>query len=527
MDAWQTRLKPWLPTVVAVLLSLFLIGVVWQQRVARYHNDLAADFAYETREFALRLHEHLAAYQQILHGSRAFVSASGSINQEQWQYYANSLTLQKPHPGISALGVIANIPLTEVAAHEQRAREHGLSHYQITPPCNEVVPCTPIVRIQGFTTQQLFDLGFNTAALPSVLHGLQQSATAGMSVISHQEFSKLLFFVQPIYQKNLPSGATPSFEKVNSWAFLTFSMQGLVQEALGQTLNGVGLEIYAQQQGAAAATPAISPQRIFKSQEVTPMSVETSAYVPAYLNQTATLNLGNGQTWELKFTGLPRNFKPLSWWSGEILVVVLICLTSIFGVILITLLRLSSQRLIKMTKELQASEERYQFMATHDALTKVGNRALFHSSLENSVLQAERHPYCFAVIYIDLDKFKAVNDTLGHNYGDMLLIQVTQRVKSVIRKSDLLARNGGDEFVILLGRLQEAADSQRIAKKVCTVLAKPFTLEDQVVGIAGSLGIAVYPEDANTVEGLVNCADARMYLAKKAGGNRYVYTDKK
>lgn len=527
MDAWQTRLKPWLPTVVAVLLSLFLIGVVWQQRVARYHNDLAADFAYETREFALRLSEHLAAYQQILHGSRAFVAAAGSIQQEQWQYYAKNLTLQKNYPGVSTLGVIANLALSDVAEHEQRMREHGFSHYQITPPCHEVLPCTPIVRIQGFTTQQLFDLGFNTAALPSVLHGLQQSAAAGTSVISQQEFSQLLFFVQPIYQTNLPSGVPPSFEQVNSWAFLTFSMQGLVQEALGQTLNGVGLEIYAQQQGATAATPAISPQRIFKSQEFTPMSVETSAYAPAYLNQTATLNLGNGQTWELKFTGLPRNFKPLSWWSGEILVVVLICLTSVFGVVLITLLHLSSQRLMKMTKELQASEERYQFMATHDALTKVGNRALFHSSLENSVLQAERHPCCFAVIYIDLDKFKAVNDTLGHNYGDMLLIQVTQRVKSVIRKSDLLARNGGDEFVILLGRLQEAADSQRIAKKVCAVLAQPFTLEDQVVGIAGSLGIAVYPEDANTVEGLVNCADARMYLAKKAGGNRYVFTDKK
>jgi diguanylate cyclase (GGDEF)-like protein len=301
-------------------------------------------------------------------------------------------------------------------------------------------------------------------------------------------------------------------------------MQGLVQEALGKTLSGVTLEISAQAENNQEKNASNQEILIFNSREYIPL--ENSNFSALHLEKKVVLNMGGNQIWELKFTGLPRNFKPLSWWSGEILVVILICLTSVFGVVLITLLHLSSQRLMKLTKELQASEERYQFMATHDALTKVGNRALFHSSLENMLLQAERHHFCFAVIYIDLDKFKAVNDTLGHNYGDMLLIQVTERVKSVIRKSDLLARNGGDEFVILLGRLQEPADSQRIAKKVCAVLAKPFTLEDQVVGIAGSLGIAVYPNDAKTVEDIVNCADSRMYLAKKAGGNRYVFADK-
>lgn len=165
-------------------------------------------------------------------------------------------------------------------------------------------------------------------------------------------------------------------------------------------------------------------------------------------------------------------------------------------------------------------DERLWSLAHHDALTDLPNRNLFRDRLEQACRLAKRHENCVALLWIDLDQFKAVNDTFGHPTGDALLQQVAQRLKSKVRDSDTVARMGGDEFAVIMPDIMGAEKSVQVANELVATLAEPFNLPQGSVHISGSIGIALYPEHAATIETLTQYADMALYSAKKAGKNR-------
>jgi diguanylate cyclase (GGDEF)-like protein len=193
-------------------------------------------------------------------------------------------------------------------------------------------------------------------------------------------------------------------------------------------------------------------------------------------------------------------------------------------VVLGTHSRLGTLRLRRLSAELAASNQRYQFLATHDPLTRVANRALFHERLSVSLNRHARHGRPFGLIYIDLDYFKQANDRFGHEVGDLLLVEATERMTSLLRDSDLLARRGGDEFVVLLDELSAPADSGFVAARICAELSRPFQLQGHDVRVSGSLGVAVCPDDGREAEALLAVADRRMYAVKKGGRNAWLAT---
>lgn len=166
-------------------------------------------------------------------------------------------------------------------------------------------------------------------------------------------------------------------------------------------------------------------------------------------------------------------------------------------------------------------EEHLKKMAHYDVLTGLPNRALFHDRLHQAVSEALRRQSRLAILFVDLDNFKPVNDTLGHDMGDLLLQQAAGRLRECVRESDTVARMGGDEFTIIIADVQESEDATIVAAKVLASLAAPFVLKDRECIIGASIGVAVYPDHGSDPEILIKHADAAMYIAKEQGRNRY------
>src|SRR3989338_3015727 len=162
-------------------------------------------------------------------------------------------------------------------------------------------------------------------------------------------------------------------------------------------------------------------------------------------------------------------------------------------------------------------------LAYYDTLTGLPNRTLFYDRLAQEIKKAHRAGLKMALLFIDLDRFKEVNDTLGHNIGDLLLKEAARRISDCVREADTVARLGGDEFIIILSELDDAGSIDRVAENVLHKLAEPFQLEDEMTYISASMGITLYPDDATEIGDLLKDADQAMYVAKNAGRNRLSY----
>jgi diguanylate cyclase (GGDEF)-like protein/PAS domain S-box-containing protein len=168
-------------------------------------------------------------------------------------------------------------------------------------------------------------------------------------------------------------------------------------------------------------------------------------------------------------------------------------------------------------------EEQIRRQANYDALTGLPNRSLFFDRLNQAVISARREHWLLALLFVDLDRFKAVNDSFGHVVGDEMLQEVADRVQSCIREADTVARFGGDEFVVLLHDLTEVNDAALVAEKIIDRLSAPFTIVGREVFLGASIGITVYPVDTEDPEAMLRHADMAMYRAKEAGRNRYQF----
>jgi diguanylate cyclase (GGDEF)-like protein/PAS domain S-box-containing protein len=171
--------------------------------------------------------------------------------------------------------------------------------------------------------------------------------------------------------------------------------------------------------------------------------------------------------------------------------------------------------------ELKRTELNLQHLATHDPLTGLPNRYLMTDRLSQTLGHAERTGTTFAVLFVDVDNFKAINDARGHEFGDLVLQEVARTITSTVRASDTVARIGGDEFVIVLETLGRASDASVVADKILRSVARPFTLKRHKVATTVSIGISVYPDNGSDAEVLLRSADYAMYLAKGQGKNRW------
>lgn len=189
----------------------------------------------------------------------------------------------------------------------------------------------------------------------------------------------------------------------------------------------------------------------------------------------------------------------------------------------------SVEKLMGITEDItkrKRTEEKIQYLSTHDVLTGLPNRSMFSQQLNHAIQTARRYQRQFAVLFIDLDRFKNINDTLGHEAGDHLLQQIAVQLKQSLRATDVVARLGGDEFVILIEEVSDPNQVALVANKILTTITKPITLVGQKFRITASIGICIYPKDAEDEQSLIKNSDKAMYLAKEEGKNNYQFYSK-
>jgi len=180
-------------------------------------------------------------------------------------------------------------------------------------------------------------------------------------------------------------------------------------------------------------------------------------------------------------------------------------------------------RSLRYAVERKRAEERIAYLAQYDPLTGLANRALFRDRLTQALSRADRNGRLVALLFLDLDRFKAINDTLGHDAGDQLLQAVTERLKGSMRKVDTLARLGGDEFAVIAEGISRILDAATVAERISDLMASPFILNGQEVFVTTSIGIAIYRQDGEDADTLIKNADTALYRAKEQGRNTYQF----
>ena len=182
--------------------------------------------------------------------------------------------------------------------------------------------------------------------------------------------------------------------------------------------------------------------------------------------------------------------------------------------------------IIRDITERKRIEQQINYMATHDALTGLPNRLMFSQLLNHAIRSAQRHKRQLAVLFIDLDRFKTINDSLGHEAGDRLLKEMARRFKKSLRAVDIVGRLGGDEFIILTEEVDELSQVANVAHKILTTVIKPMVLLGEECRITASIGISIYPKDGEDEQSLMKNADMAMYFAKEEGKNNYQFYSK-
>jgi diguanylate cyclase (GGDEF)-like protein len=175
--------------------------------------------------------------------------------------------------------------------------------------------------------------------------------------------------------------------------------------------------------------------------------------------------------------------------------------------------------------ERKRSEEVIKNMAYHDALTGLPNRMLLNDRLKMGLAHAQRNKRIMAVLFIDLDGFKEINDSYGHGIGDLILQGVADRLTQCIREEDTLSRLGGDEFIVFLPRISSVEDAENLAEKLLAVVRTPFYFDGQMMRVSLSIGISFFPKDGKSASVLLKKADEALYQAKNKGKNTYCLVD--
>ncbi|HEY2025347.1 putative bifunctional diguanylate cyclase/phosphodiesterase [Paraburkholderia sp.] len=210
-----------------------------------------------------------------------------------------------------------------------------------------------------------------------------------------------------------------------------------------------------------------------------------------------------------------------SMWLAPVIIVVTIAVLSIALITSVLDLRLESRTAVLAVSLAQANEE-LTYLALHDNLTKLPNRLLLEDRLNQAISAADREHACFALMFLDLDGFKAVNDAYGHHIGDLLLVDIAQRIQKSIRRNDTVARLGGDEFALIV-RVAEAADAGALATDLLRSIDLPVHAGGYELRVSGSIGISMYPGDGHDPHELLSTADAAMYSAKASGRATFCY----
>ncbi len=501
-----------------LLVSLGVTAWMWLHEREEMQRAMQAQADFNLRELSSRIEQQMAAYQQMLRGVQGLYTASQRVDRAEVRAYVDALQLGADFSGIDGVGVVPLVSGAQRAAHVADMRLQGLAGYDIRP-AGERSQLAPLVQLEpaGSRNQRL--LGLDLLADPQHRPALEKARDSGAPAITAKlnvaaqgtaDASYGFWMFLPLYGKGLAHDSVAQRRAaLVGWVAAPFRISDLMASLYGERAMQTGFRIHDGVQP--------SPETLLHD------GMRHADGERVFTSATEYMQIG-GRTWSLQV-----QFVPALEQGGGIGRLQVIGVAGVSLSLLLTLLtwnlatsRLRARTLAReMTSELRASEHRFKQLAQHDALTGLPNRSLFTDRLHQALAQARRDRAKLAVMYLDLDKFKPVNDTLGHAVGDLLLKEVARRMQGCVRESDTVGRIGGDEFVVLLPHVDNADDALLVAEKIRHALNLPFHLEGgHVASISSSSGVAIYPDHGTDDISLSAASDQAMYVAKECGRNQ-------
>ncbi len=525
----KSRFRYSIPTLLTLLIlvaSLSVTALLWQheQRNAAINRQKSFDF--NLREATSSIEQRMAAYEQVLRGVQGLYAASGEVGRSEFQAYVDTLQLGANYSGIQGVGIIPIVPQSQKDTHIASMQQQGFPNYTIKPESSRDI-YTPVIQFEPFVGRNQLMLGRNPYAVPSRRSAMEQARDSGaptntgkvrLALETETEAQPGFAMFLPIYKKGARSDTIAARRaNISGWIIANFRMNNLMAGLYGKSVAIVDIKIY----DGIAMTPqsllydALAASGPSRSREITQNKTQTLA-------ATEYIQVG-GRTWTLAIHSHPELDVLQGKDSSRLIAIAGMGLSLLLALLTWTLLsgRARAMSLAQeMTQELRDSEARFRHQAQHDILTGLPNRALFSDRLEQALAQAKRQKKRLALMFVDLDAFKPINDNLGHHAGDFLLKEVAARMQHHVRASDTVARMGGDEFVVLLSSIEEAQDALVLAEKIRLAINEQYVMPDgKILNISSSIGVAVYPENGMDEIQLSRNADSAMYCAKQSGRN--------
>lgn len=486
--------------------ALGVTWLVWDHERRSAREELRLQFDSALREAASRIEQRISGYEQMLRGVQGLFATAGRINRSAFRDYVDTLRIDANFSGIQAVGVAERVLAENRDAHVAGMRSLGFAGYDIYPEGQREL-YTPVIQREAYIGRIQTSLGFDPWSDPVRRLAMEQACDSGMTAISGKLQLKVdteanappgFIMYLPIFERGQPRDSVSQRRAhIIGWVYIAFRMNDFMASLYGEQLPGLALAIY----------DGVEP------------SDATLLYRSANFGSSASDNTANeylvvaGHTWTLTMSSV-GGFAARFGHDATTVIAVAGTGLSLLLALLAWLLATGRDRALRLAASMN---EELRHMAQHDALTGLPNRTLFSDRLQHELVRARRNNERFALIFLDLDRFKPINDNFGHAVGDKLLQQTAHRLQGAIRASDTVGRIGGDEFVVLMPELAEPGDALKLAEKICLSLRHPFAIDGREFTISCSLGVAVYPEDGADEIALSKCADDAMYRAKDGG----------
>lgn len=493
-----------------LLFSLFVTHELWRDAHDSAVQAQQTNFDFRARESNHRLEERMQAYEQVLRGVAGLYAASKEVSREEFHDYIESLRLEENYPGIQGLGFSLLISPQNLARHTAQVRAEGYGDYEITPPGERDV-YSAIVYIEPFSGRNLRAFGFDMYAEPVRRKAMERARDTGKAAIS----GKVMLVqetgedVQPGFLMYLPiyrTGTNPQTVEQRraaliGWVFSPFRINDLMFKLNEMRASDIDIELYDGE--------TTSPESALY--DAHPDAKDDRAAMQ--LRNRTTLELA-GHKWTAVTTALPAFQKQFDFDRSE--------LVKRGGVSISLLLTLIIWLFLDDRANAIRSARQALKLALYDVLTGLPNRKLITERIGQALAAARREKRRVALMFMDLDKFKPINDDYGHAMGDLLLKEVATRLQECMREMDTAARMGGDEFLVLLPNIDGPSGAEIVANKVLQAMNQPFDIAGHTFTISASIGVAFYPDDADDEKALVRHADTAMYHAKNSGRNGVV-----
>lgn len=473
------------------------------QKVA--DNYLRDEFTFRVRDLSDQIERRLQLYRQVLIGTTGLFTVIGEVSRDDFRTYVNTLGLQRNYPGIEGIGFSIVVPASQRQSHVQQVRRSGFPYYDIKPSGERDI-YTSIIYLEPFAGRNLHAFGFDMYSEERRRAAMEKARDNNQAVISRkvklvQEVEAVVqpgfLMYLPVYRNGVPHDTlTQRRESLVGWVYAPFRMRDLMRGIEGTRTRELDIEIYDSDNSDPDAL-------LYDSNE----GVEPSGHVPRF-KQMERLEIA-GQKWLVVVSSLPPyeaqqrvDRAGLILRGGISISLLLALLVWLF--------------LDDRARALQAADQAMR-LALYDALTGLPNRKLLNERLTLALVKAKRDHGMVGLLFIDLDKFKPVNDEYGHAIGDLLLKEVATRLQHCMRASDTMARVGGDEFIALLDKIDGKEGAGKVANKILHALTQPFDVSGHRLEIAASIGVAIFPENGKDQNTLTKSADMAMYAAKNSG----------